>query len=88
MKKYVYYAGEDQQYACVTLNFKQYDKVTKTEIRKPPKMRRYKTLIGRKEASALTLETRSGETKTFELTGMVLQGIKRDHYKCTNKNQG
>ena len=86
-EKICYYAGEDQQYACVTLNFKQYDKVTKTEIRKPPKMRRYKTLIGRKEASALTLETRSGETKTFELTGMVLQGIKPDHYNARIKTK-
>ena len=86
-EKTCYYAGEDQQYACVTLNFKQYDGVTKTQIRKPPKMRRYKTLIGRKEASALTLETRSGETKTFELTGMVLQGIKPDHYNARIKTK-
>ena len=84
-EKICYYAGEDQQYACVTLNFKQYDKVTKTEIRKPPKMRRYKTLIGRKEASALKLETRSGETKTFELTGMVLQGA--GHYNARIKTK-
>ena len=86
-EKTCYYAYEDQQYACVTLNFKQYDGVTKTQIRKPPKMRRYKTLIGRKEASALTLETRSGETKTFELTGMVLQGIKPDHYNARIKTK-
>jgi len=86
-EKTCYYAYEDQQYVCVTLNFKQYDGVTKTQIRKPPKMRRYKTLIGRKEASALTLETRSGETKTFELTGMVLQGIKPDHYNARIKTK-